>query len=243
VFKGHVPYVVEEVKIPNVELLPPAERRRTGPPIKLALCVGLEALADSTRSPQTVATVFTSSGGDGAVIHDICQTLATEQRELSPTRFHNSVHNAPAGYWGIALRAQAPSTSLCAYDWSFATGLLEAFAQVSSEHEAVLLISYDLPYPEPLHAARPILGTFGCALLLSREKTDRCKALLNIALSPQSCQPTRMQHPELEAFRGANPTGRALPILHALATGSSTDISLDHQGGSVIVKVQAHRSA
>ena len=43
---------------------------------------------------------------NGQVIHEICEALATDEREVSPTRFHNSVHNASAGYWGIATRSQ-----------------------------------------------------------------------------------------------------------------------------------------
>src|SRR5215472_16389733 len=61
-------------------------------------------------------TVFTSSGGDGENCHEMCEVLATPERQLSPTRFHNSVHNAPAGYWGIATGATAAANSLCAYD-------------------------------------------------------------------------------------------------------------------------------
>jgi hypothetical protein len=99
------------------EALPPAERRRTGLPVRLALDVGLQALRASTREPERLATVFTSSCGDGTVIHELCEALDSAERAVSPTRFHNSVHNAPAGYWGIALRARAPSTSLCCFDW------------------------------------------------------------------------------------------------------------------------------
>src|SRR5205085_5133320 len=117
---------------PSVDALPAAERRRTGAVIRLALTTGLQALANGGLSAAEVMTVFTSSGGDGQVIHEICEALASAHREVSPTRFHNSVHNAPAGYWGIATRSHAASTSLCAFDWSFAAGLLEACAQVAA---------------------------------------------------------------------------------------------------------------
>jgi hypothetical protein len=158
ILAGSEPYVPGELALPQLDLLPAAERRRTGLPVKLALNAGLEALASSGRPPETLASVFTSSGADGQVIHQICESLAGEAREVSPTRFHNSVHNAPAGYWSIALRCRAASTSLCCFDCSFVAGLLEACAYCTAEAEPALLVSYDAPYSEPLNAARPITG-------------------------------------------------------------------------------------
>ena len=40
--------------------------------------------------------MFTSTHGDLAITDYMCQTLATAPSEISPTKFHNSVHNAAA---------------------------------------------------------------------------------------------------------------------------------------------------
>ena len=66
-----------------------------------------------------------SSDGDGEIVHRLCTALASPAAEVSPTDFHNSVHNAATGYWSIGAHSSAPSTALCAYDGSFAAGLLE----------------------------------------------------------------------------------------------------------------------
>ena len=50
---------------------------------------------------------------------------------ISPTRFHNSVHNAAAGYWTIGAGCMQATTALSAYDATFAEGLLEALAQLA----------------------------------------------------------------------------------------------------------------
>ncbi len=136
--------------------LPPAERRRTGLAIKVALAVAFDAIAAGQLDARQLATVFTSSGADNDNCDAICKTLASDDRSISPTRFHNSVHNAPAGYWGIASGAMTPATVLCAHDASFGAGLLEALTQVAVEGLGTLLIAYDMPYPEPLHAKRPL---------------------------------------------------------------------------------------
>ena len=101
--------------------------------VKLALAAGLEATRQAGADPAQLPAIFTSSGGDGQNCHEICQALASAERQLSPTRFHNSVHNAAAGYWSIATGATPASNALCAYDASFAAGLLEALTQVAIE--------------------------------------------------------------------------------------------------------------
>jgi beta-ketoacyl synthase-like protein len=59
-----------------------------------------------------------------------------------------------------------PLTSLSAHDGSFAAGLIEAAAQVTVEGRTVLLVAYDLPFPEPMHSLWPIPHPFAVALLL-----------------------------------------------------------------------------
>ena len=89
------PYVERPVELPVATALPPAERRRVGASVRLVLAVETEAATAAGRDPASLATVFTSSGADGDNCHEICQMVATGDRQISPTRFHNSVHNPP----------------------------------------------------------------------------------------------------------------------------------------------------
>ncbi|HEY4560047.1 MAG TPA: beta-ketoacyl synthase chain length factor, partial [Lysobacter sp.] len=98
----------------------------------------------------------------------ICATLATDASSLSPTRFHNSVHNAAAGYWTIGAGAMEPATSISAFDATFAQGLVEACVQLATGAEAVLLVAYDSASAGPLAKAQPSSGLLGGALVLSR---------------------------------------------------------------------------
>lgn len=202
-------------QIPPLTVLPPAERRRVGNIVKLALATGLQACAAADVDPATLPTVFASSGGDGANCHIICETLASDDRMISPTRFHNSVNNAASGYWGIATGAQAPSTIISAYDGSFAAGLLEAAVQLATEGGDILLISHDAPYPEPLAATRPMADMMGVALLLSADTNTPAFAQLTLSLSDSP--PTCLDEPMLETLRTSIPTASALPLLYQLA--------------------------
>ena len=111
VLAGIAPYAATEFALPRFEALPATERRRVGLPVKLAITLGLQALEQAGRQGDAVPTVFTSSEADGLVIHEISEMLAGADRLISPTRFHNSVHNAPSGYWGIASGSRAPSAT------------------------------------------------------------------------------------------------------------------------------------
>jgi hypothetical protein len=209
-------------------LLPANERRRAAQIVKIALAVGSEAFAAAARDPAETATVFTSSGGDGDTIHEILSVLASPNRELSPTRFHNSVHNSAAGYWSIATGAKAASTSLCCHDDSFAAGLLEAAAQAVTGQHAVALIAYDVPYPAPLCEVRPMGAAFALALVLSPIPTASSLAGIELGLQAASRQTSRIGSPALEALRQNTPAARSLPLLAALALRAQTSISLNY---------------
>src|SRR6478752_113973 len=111
---------------PAPAILPPTERRRAPEPVLLASEAASQAATMAGRDPATLPCVFTSTHGDLAITDQMCATLANDPRELSPTRFHNSVHNAPAGYWTVAAHCHAASSSISAWHGSFAAGLLEA---------------------------------------------------------------------------------------------------------------------
>jgi len=237
ILAGSAPYVPADLVLPRFEVLPAAERRRVGLVVKLSISVGLQALVQAGRPGDAMPTVFTSSGGDGEVINEICTMLAGSDRLISPTRFHNSVHNAPSGYWGIATGSRAPSTSLCAFDWSFGAGLLEAATQAGADHESVLLIAYDLPYPEPLRAARPIRHPFASALLIARERSPRSLAACELG-SGTAGAPSRMQDDNLEQLRRDNPAARSLPLLAALAGGHGSgakEVLIESTAGNTLV--------
>jgi hypothetical protein len=229
---GSAAYVAAPTVLTASELLPPAERRRTGTPVKLALAVGREAFAHAGRDAALTATMFTSSGGDGDNVHQICETLAVAELEVSPTRFHNSVHNAAAGYWSIASRSQEPSTSLCCYDASFSAGLLEAAVQAAVDDIPVALIAYDHPYPEPLHTVRHLGPAFGVALIITPQATKASFAALEVSLVPGTQNPTTMADGTLDDLRASVPAARSLPLLSALARGAAEVVLLDYVAGN-----------
>ena len=232
VLAGDEPYRPAPTAVPASGLLPAAERRRTGVPVKLALAAGEEAFAGAGRSAASTATVFASSSGDCDNLHHLLEALATPEKQVSPTRFHNSVHNVVAGYWSIAMQCRAASTSLCGRDASAVAGLLEAACQAASDGEPVALIAYDHPYPDPLNRVRPIGASFGMALVLAPQKSDRAMAEIDIAFIAERAPATPMADAGLEALRRGVPAARSLPLLSALARNAGDAVTLEYVEGS-----------
>lgn len=222
---GLAPYVPRATVLPAPVSLPAAERRRTGIVVRLTLAIGFEAVSRSGMNAAELPTVFSSSGGDGNNCHEICQTLASEDRQISPTRFHNSVHNAASGYWSIAANATPAANVLCAFDASFGAGLLEALTQVAVERTPVLLVAYDSGYPEPLRTVRPIPDAFGVAMVLAPRGHERAPCL-TAALTDAPAQ--HMSEVHFESMRVAIPAARSLPLLQKLARQESGRVVLDY---------------
>jgi hypothetical protein len=83
-----------------------------------------------------------------------------------------------------------------------------------------------------LHAVRPIKANFGVALVLTRERTSRAVAALEINLLPGVKRPTPMDDHGLEALRTGVPAARALPLLTAIACAATDSILLEHTGSN-----------
>ncbi len=212
--------------VPAPARLPANERRRAGTVIKAALAAADQAVAMAGADPSQLATIFTSSTGDPANCHALCEALAAPERLLSPTRFTNSVHNAPAGYWHIATHSMRTSTSLAVHDASFGAGLLEAAVQCHVSGEEVLLVACDVPYPEPLHTLRPLSDTFAVAFVLAPRAGSR-RGAWTLTVQMQAPAPSaRCDDASLEALRSEIPAARALPLLCAMAATGATPVPL-----------------
>jgi hypothetical protein len=224
---GEAAFTPTPVQRPVPSLLPPAERRRCAPSVAWALAVAQEAVAQSGLDAGAFAVVFASSDGDGDIVHRLCAALATPEAAVSPTDFHNSVHNAATGYWSIGAHSQAPSTAICAYDGSFCAGLLEAACQIAVEARPVLLLAVDLPYPPPLAPHRPVRHGFAAALALVPGTT------LEISLDDGMANTLPWGE-----FKG-NAAAACLPLLAALARPGEALIRLPFAERALQVHKQA----
>jgi Beta-ketoacyl synthase, N-terminal domain len=242
VLAGNAAYAGGRFDPPAPDALPSAERRRASVSVRLAMAVAQQAVGQSGIDPATLASVFVSTDSDGDILHHICQALACPHPDISPTRFHNSVHNAASGYWTIAVQSRAPANMVTGTDEVFGAALLEAAVQAKVEDRPVLLVAYDVPMPPPLLALHPVAAAGGLALLLAPEGDARDVAGLRLEVVPGARAVSKMPERRLEALRLANPVGRALPLLTPIARRESSSVVLGLNAENTLrVQVDATR--
>lgn len=202
---------------PPAERLPANERRRAPESVLLAIEVAGQAIDMSGADQTQLACIFASAHGDHVITDYMCATLARSPTELSPTRFHNSVHNAPVGYWTIAIGCHAPSTAICAGHTSFGAALLEAASQVKADQRPVLLVCSDIAGSGALNELTGCRQSFGCALVLSPEKGKRSVASLELRVTAGETPAMAPPSATLPEWYTDNASARALPLLTLLA--------------------------
>jgi hypothetical protein len=223
---------------PAATILPANERRRATEPVLLACDVSGEACTMAMRSPADLPCIFTSAHGDLEVTDSLCATLASEPLEVSPTRFHNSVHNAPAGYWTIAAHCHAASCAMSAQVGSFAAGLLEAAIHAHAEQTPVLFAAYDNAVRGPLADVVQGSDSFSTALVINTERTSRTIATLTLRHLPQGSAPGPTPSPWAPLAQ-TTPVAASLPLFLALARSVDADIVL-RNGASTALSIGVH---
>src|SRR5262249_4371412 len=90
---------------------------------------------------------------------------------------------------------------------------------------------YDAPFPEPLHAVRPLAMPFGAALVLSPTPSAGALGRLTIALGARGHAPTEPETAALRPLFASNPSAQLLPVLEALARRQARDVVIDWDDG------------
>ncbi|AHJ61766.1 putative secreted protein [Granulibacter bethesdensis] len=231
---------------PPPSILSPNERRRTGIVARLALYAAEQAVAQSGLQPQTLRSIFASGNGDGMLLHGILETLTTTENasdvQLSPTQFHNSVHNAPAGYWTIAHGASAPANCIGCHDHTFGAGLLKAVVEAGIEKEPVLLCLYDAPLASPLAEKRRTECAFAAAFVLTPDQEagqgdDAGRLSVNFSAGEADPALIAPDLPALAALAEMNPAARSLRLLSLLAGGNHGEAHAPLLSGHVRIRL------
>ncbi|ODU91889.1 MAG: hypothetical protein BGP23_02060 [Lysobacterales bacterium 66-474] len=210
---------------PAANALPAAERRRAPDGVRLAAEVATQACAMAGCDPATLPCVFASTHGELAITDYVCETLARAPLELSPTKFHNSVLNAPAGYWTIATGCTAASSAVTAHHASFGAGLLEALALAAADDTPVLFACCDVASSGPLAEMTRTTLAFGVALVLSPAAAGGARLRWSLHHGDAAALPPAAM--ALRTVAGDNPANaQALALLAAIADPPAASLHL-----------------
>jgi len=208
-----------ERSLPACEMIPAAERRRMPKTAKLALQAAQDACAAAGTDPSSIASVFSSIIADTETTDQICSALAKPNKFLSPTKFHNSVQNAAAGYWAIGTQNHEPCSYVAGGLSSFAAALMELGTQCLTEQRKGLLVSYEMGGKTPFTDILSQEEDFACALVL--EPAANSGPVINMKLVAGSPPPEVASNNELQNYINKNPGAAGLELFAAMATGGS----------------------
>lgn len=221
---------------PKPESVPPKERRRAGLMINLAVEVAHQACEDAGVDKTQIPSVFVSALGDTAITDYMCRKLAQPERLLSPTKFHNSVHNAPSGYWTISAENRAPSSFVGGFRESFGAGLLEAVSQAHAFATPVLLVAYDIANKPPFEDIEPVAESLGIALVVTNGESNAATAADNTLLCEINYEPhqspnevialSETQSAALQEIAQANPVGSGFALIEQIAAHRADSASV-----------------
>ena len=216
VLSGNVDIATNAASRPAPSILPATERRRAPESVLLGVDVAQQACAMAGIDPQTVPHIFASGYGELVVNDYLCETLAKAPLDVSPIRFHNSVHNAPAGYWSIATGCMRSSTAISAGDETFGAGLLETALVAADSGEPALLAAYDVPAVGPLGDIIRSRTKLGIGVLLATTHPNplaRIRVRTRTGTAPRLASDASVLH----ASHQENPAAQGLGLLQALA--------------------------
>ena len=229
VIRGEQPAPSTSATRPAPALLGPTERRRAPDTVAVALEVAARACEAAGRSPAELPAVFASTHGDLGISDYMCATLVDTPALISPIKFHNSVHNAAAGYWSIGTTSYAPYTAISAFHHTFGAGLLEAAVQIACEQQPVLYVAFDVEAKGALSTVAPSRGLLGVGIVLapaaSAATRPGCRQLSLQIAADVSCEPTQPRS-AAASLVADNALAPCLPLLEALAADDPATVQV-----------------
>ncbi|MDR8525497.1 beta-ketoacyl synthase chain length factor [Shewanella fidelis] len=192
---------------PKLAHVPAMQRRRLSKLTKIVL----EAVHQCAPKPQC-RSIFASQHGEINRTIDLLNNIV-EGEALSPTGFSQSVHNTASGIFSIFNGNRAASTSIAAGSNTFSQAFIEAYAQLHSNPEPLLLVYADEPVPQVYSqfASQPE-WPIAIAFVLAPADINQDKvATLKLSAQPQAdADATELHYGQLLACLAANKplTGR-----------------------------------
>jgi len=170
------------VAAPEAALLSGPLRRRATGLTRVAVEVLDQAIRTLDGDAATIPIVWATAHGEHTNAIRILEMMRSGEGKLSPTHFHNSVHNTASGYASIALGNCSPSTTVTGGVELVASSFLEAACYLETGARDAVVVLADEPLLRPFdcsEGASPLAFAFclssraqGASAVLSRFRRD-----------------------------------------------------------------------
>ncbi len=160
----------------DLGLLPVRIRRRTSALTRMAVSVFAEATATSGSDRSNIAIVFGSVYGEIETTYELLRQLAEGPgAALSPTKFHNSVHNTAPGYLSIACQNREINTAITAGWSTVAMAVIEAAGLLYNHKNIteVAVVVAEEALPEQLARCGASYASLAAAFVVARAQVGQ----------------------------------------------------------------------
>lgn len=120
--------------------IPSRVRRRMSFLTKMIVSTACKCLENKEYDSETMGIVVASGWGELKTTENLLLSVIEDDVCVSPTKFHNSVHNTAAGYLGIILGAKGPTLTVSQETHSFETALEVASLLIASKQTSMVLV-------------------------------------------------------------------------------------------------------
>jgi hypothetical protein len=224
------------IERPEVTFLEGPLRRRASELTRMAIESLAQAAAQAGLDPASVPTVWATAHGEHTTALKLLAMMHRGEGKLSPTHFHNSVHNTAGGYASIATGNTSVSTTLTGGAELVAAGLLEAMCLVEKTDGPVVLVLADEPLKAPFEREGSSVPV-ALSLCLSSRPEGAVAVLSSLRREGVAAlQP--------EAHFGALHVAAGVPLLEQVARGGEGTVALEFasKGGGPVWCVDVERA-
>lgn len=214
---------------PAAHLLASALRRRASTVARMVAEVAGQAYAMAKVDPGRAPLVFGSALGEVRSAVEIIGSFSDEGGLPSPTRFHNSVHNAAVAYLSIATGNRKGAIAVAAGLGTATAALLEATMLLEDGADGALVVLADETIPAPLQK----WGSYesaAVALFLSGGRGPRSLARLSLAPSSKAAGLSSVP----ASWRG-NPCAPGIELVNAAVKRANTSVVVGPLGAGIWV--------
>lgn len=207
---------------PDASLLEGALRRRATPLTRMGIEVMQQAVSMGGGDLSTLASVWATAHGEHSAAIALLAMMQRGEGKLSPTKFHNSVHNTASGYASIASANCEPSTTLTGGSELVVSAFVEALCMLESLDRDLVLVLADEPLRPPFERDDAQAG-LAVALLLSPRAEGALARLSEIrrdAVSPL----------KLHDRFGRLHVSAALPLVEDIVAYRPGPVALEFEG-------------
>lgn len=157
---------VHEIHKVDTDIIPARLRRRMSFLTQMMICCATKCLQGCVYDNENLGVIIATGWGELETTEKLLVAITdSEEIALSPTQFHNSVHNTAAGYLGIILKVQGPTLTISQENHSLETALIAGHLLIKSGQAPKVLVGgvdtyFRFSVLDPANAKYPHI--FGC---------------------------------------------------------------------------------